>query len=115
MDTKHISFSTTNIRRGIMRQSHMKSAYLSDFPVCVSEFLCFYFNHYNLKKREILCRRLLRNRRTNYGCTKGKRGTVYAFEQDKEAVQHSFSEDIKVGIYEDLYVNFSQMDLVEAI
>lgn len=41
--------------------------------------------------------------------------TVYAFEQGKEAVQYSFSENIKAGIYDDLYINFSKMDLVEAI
>ena len=35
--------------------------------------------------------------------------TVYAFERDAEAVSYSFSDRVKAGIYEDLWIDFSQM------
>lgn len=38
--------------------------------------------------------------------------TVYDFEHNAEAVQYPFSERIKVGIYEDLYLLFSEMDII---
>lgn len=47
--------------------------------------------------------------------SKKKMVTVYEFEQGGEVVQHSFAESIKAGIYDDLYINFSEMDLEEAI
>ncbi len=36
--------------------------------------------------------------------------TVYDFENDRETVRYSFSDRIKAGIYEDLYIDFSWMD-----
>ena len=35
--------------------------------------------------------------------------TVYAFERDAEPVSYSFSDRVKAGIYEDLWIDFSQM------
>lgn len=37
--------------------------------------------------------------------------TVYDFEHDKEPVQYSFSERIQAGIFEDLYLQISEMDI----
>lgn len=37
--------------------------------------------------------------------------TVYDFEHDKEPVRYAFSERIKAGIFEDLYLNFSEMEI----
>lgn len=37
--------------------------------------------------------------------------TVYDFEHDKDAVRYSFSERIKAGIFEDLWLNLSEMNL----
>lgn len=37
--------------------------------------------------------------------------TVYDFEHDKEPVQYSFSERIQAGIFEDLYLKISEMDI----
>lgn len=37
--------------------------------------------------------------------------TVYDFEHDKDAERYSFSEYIKVGIFEELWLNLSEMDL----
>jgi len=36
---------------------------------------------------------------------------VYRFEQDGEVEQYSFSDRIKVGIYDDLYIDFSELEL----
>ena len=38
--------------------------------------------------------------------------TVYDFENDAEAVRYPFSECIKVRIYEDFYLLFSEMDII---
>lgn len=38
--------------------------------------------------------------------------TVYDFENDAEAARYAFSERIKVGIYEDFYLHFSEMDII---
>ena len=38
--------------------------------------------------------------------------TVYDFENNAEAVRYPFSERIKVGIYENFYLNFSEMDII---
>lgn len=37
--------------------------------------------------------------------------TVYDFEHGKNAVRYSFSEQIKAGIIEDLWLNLSEMDI----
>lgn len=36
---------------------------------------------------------------------------VYRFEQGGEAEKYSFSDRIKVGIYDDLYIDFSELEL----
>ena len=36
---------------------------------------------------------------------------MYRFEQDGEVEQYSFSDRIKVGIYDDLYIDFSELEL----
>ena len=38
--------------------------------------------------------------------------TVYDFENDAETVRYPFSERIMVGIYEDFYLHFSEMDII---
>lgn len=38
--------------------------------------------------------------------------TVYDFAGDGDAVQYTFSDRIKVGIFEGLYLNFSEMDVI---
>ncbi|MDE7179171.1 MAG: Uma2 family endonuclease [Lachnospiraceae bacterium] len=37
--------------------------------------------------------------------------TVYDFEHDKEPVRYSFSDRIQAGIFEDLYLKLSEMDI----
>lgn len=37
--------------------------------------------------------------------------TVYDFEHEKEAVRYAFIERIKAGIFDDLYLNLSGMDI----
>ncbi len=37
--------------------------------------------------------------------------TVYDFEHDKEPVRYSFSDRIKAGIFEDLYLQLSEMEI----
>ena len=36
--------------------------------------------------------------------------TVYDFEHGKEEMQYPFSERIKAGIFDDLYLNLSELD-----
>ena len=38
--------------------------------------------------------------------------TVYDFENNAEAARYPFSEHIKVGIYEDFYLHFLDMDII---
>lgn len=37
--------------------------------------------------------------------------TVYDFEHEKDPMRYSFSETIKAGIFDDLRLNLSEMDL----
>ena len=37
--------------------------------------------------------------------------TVYDFEHEKEAVRYPFTEQIKAGIFDDLHLNLSEMDI----
>ena len=37
---------------------------------------------------------------------------VYDFENNAEAARYPFSKRIKVGIYEDFYLHFSEMDII---
>lgn len=37
--------------------------------------------------------------------------TVYDFEHEKEAVRYAFIEQIKAGIFDDLYLHLSEMDI----
>ena len=36
--------------------------------------------------------------------------TVYNFERKEGPEQHTFSEKLKAGIYEDFYIDFSEQD-----
>ena len=38
--------------------------------------------------------------------------TVYDFENNAETARYPFSKHIKVGIYEDFYLHFSEMDII---